>query len=90
MSRFSFLFLSISDFSQNGGKEHAALSAFSMLSLASLSESNHYATFSGPLERNTSLANHNIGSSFLPTVCKKLSQKSKEYEPNMPQPFGFT
>jgi hypothetical protein len=43
-----------------------------------------------PLERKASFSNHNIGSGSLPTVCKKLNQKSKEYEPNVPQPFGFT
>lgn len=90
MSRFSFLFLAISDFSQDDRKGHIALSAFSTLSPTSSSEPNHYTTRSVPLERNTSFANHNIGSSFLPTVCEKLNQKSKEYEPSMPQPFGFT
>lgn len=76
MSRLSSLLLAISDFLQHVRKGHIALLAFSSLSPTSLSEPCHYATFSVPLERNSSSANHNIGSSFLPTVCKKLNQKN--------------
>ena len=72
MSIFSFslsFFFALSDFLQNGRKG-PLLPAFSLPPPASLSEASHYATFSVPLDRKANSSNHNVGSSFLPTVCK--------------------
>jgi len=46
------------------------LPTFSFPPPASLSEASHYTTFSVPLDRKANSSNHNVGSSFLPTVCK--------------------
>ena len=79
MSIFSFslsFFFALSDFLQNGRKG-PLLPAFSLPPPASLSEASHYATFSVPLDRKANSSNHNVGSSFLPTVCKNQLTNQK-------------
>lgn len=81
MSIFSFslslFFFSPFLISRKMAERDTLLPTFSFPPPASLSEASHYTTFSVPLDRKANSSNHNVGSSFLPTVCKNQLTNQK-------------